>query len=124
MTLKSNRASRRIIYLLSPFIFIILILSYYQLLYHSEHVNKGFASLDRLFTGHANIVTAVRFLPGDSLLVTSSVDSTIQIWERTSGRIKREIKQPSGIAYMDVSDDGQYACTGAYDAKVRVWRIS
>ena len=97
---------------------------YYQLLYKSPRVDKGIATLEKIFDKHKSNVTAIRFGPGDSLLVTSSVDSTIKIWRRESSEIVREIKQSSGIAYMDISEDGKYAVTGAYDSLVRLWDIN
>jgi WD40 repeat protein len=82
------------------------------------------AKLEMVFDKHKHIVTSVRFSPNDSLVITSSVDSTIKIWIRESGEIVREIKQSSGIAYMDLSNDGSYVVTGSYDSMVRVWRIN
>jgi WD40 repeat protein len=87
-------------------------------------VNNGIAKLEMIFDKHMDIVTSVRFSPGDSLMVTSSVDSTIKIWKRESGEIVKEIKQTSGIAYMDLSSDGNYVVTGSYDSTVRLWRIT
>jgi len=114
---------RKLFILLVPFLIIIGILTYYQLFYKSERVDNGIAALERVFDKHKNIVTAVRFSPGDSLVITSSVDSTIKIWKKETGEIVREIKQSSGIAYMDLRNDGKYVVTGNYDSTVRLWRI-
>ena len=103
---------------------IITILAYYQLFYKSERVDTGVAIPALVFTGHSAIVTSVRFFAGDSLLVTGSIDSSIKIWERTSGKIVQEIKHPQPIAYLDLSADGKFIVTGSYDSKVRLWRIS
>jgi len=114
----------KLFFLLVPLLIIVGVLSYYQLLYKSERVDSGIAKLETIFDKHRNIVTSVRFSPGDSLIVTSSVDSTIKIWKRASGEILKEIKQASGIAYMDLSSDGNYVVTGSYDSRVRLWRIA
>jgi WD40 repeat protein len=111
-------------YTFLPLGIIIIILAYYQLFYKSPRVDNGVAVQSLVFTGHTGIVTSVRFLPGDSLLVTGSIDSTIKIWERTSGKIVQQIKHPDAIAYLDLSTDGKYIVTGSYDSKVRLWRIS
>jgi len=100
------------------------VLAYYQLFYRSERVDNGIAKLEMIIDKHKDIVTSVRFSPGDSVIVTSSVDSTIKIWKTGSGEIVKEIKQPSGIAYMDLSSDGNYVVTGGYDSTVRLWRIT
>jgi len=120
---KKKMKRRRTIYILTPLVIIIGILGYYQLLYKSPRVDTGIAKLERTFTAHHNIVTSVRFSPDDSTLVTSSVDSTIKIWNKSSGIILREIKHPVAIAYMDISRDGKYAVTGGYDSKVRIWNL-
>ncbi len=99
------------------------VLAYYQLLYKSPRVNNGVASLEIIFDKHKHNVTSVRFAQGDSLMVTSSVDSTIKIWKRDSGLIINEIKQTTGVAYMDLSADGNYAVTGNYDSTVKLWDL-
>jgi len=119
-----NKRKRRLLIILIPLFMVIGVLAYYQLLYKSERVDNGIAKLDRVFDKHMHNVTAVRFSPDDSLLATGSVDSTIKIWKRVSGEMVREIKQPSGIAYLDLSTDGNYIVTGSYDSTVRLWRIN
>jgi len=116
---KKRKRARSIILALLAIIFCVL--AYYQLLYKSPRVNNGVASLQLIFDKHRHIVTSVRFGPGDSLVVTSSVDSTIKIWNREFGQIVREIKHPTGVAYMDLSNDGNYIVTGGYDSTVRLW---
>jgi len=118
-----KKRRRKLLIILVPLLIIIGILTYYQLLYKSERVDNGIAKLEMIFDKHRNIVTSVRFSPGDSLMITSSVDSTIKIWKRESGEIIREIKQLSGIAYLDLSNDGAYVVTGNYDSTVKLWRI-
>ena len=119
-----KKGRRKLFFILLPLLIIVGVLAYYQLLYKSARVDNGVAKLEMVFDKHRNIVTAVRFSPGDSLLVTSSVDSTIKIWNRQSGEIRKEIKQTAGIAYMDLSSDGNYVVTGSYDSTVRLWRIA
>jgi WD40 repeat protein len=96
---------------------------YYQLFYKSPRVNNGIATLQLVFDKHRDIVTSVRFTSSDSLVVSSSVDSSIKIWQKETGEIVKEIKHPCAIAYMDVSADGNYAVTGGYDSIVRLWNI-
>lgn len=120
----STKKTAKIFLLVAPLLFIVSILTYYQFFYKSPRVNNGIVGLVLIFSKHTNTVTAVRFNPNDSLLITGSVDSTIKIWERATGKIVRNIKQPTGIAYLDVSKDGKYIATGGYDSTVRVWRLS
>ena len=117
-----KRSGRKLIILI-PLLLTFGILAYYQLLYKSPRVDNGVAALAIIFDKHRHNVTAVRFLPGDSLVVTGSVDSTIKIWKRDSGQLVNEIKQNSGIACLDLSADGKYAVTGSYDSVVRLWDL-
>jgi WD40 repeat protein len=119
---KKGRSKSFVILLL--LLIIVCFFAYYQLLYRSERVDNGIAKLEMIFDKHKDIVTSVRFIPGDSLVATSSVDSTIKVWRRGSGEIVKELKQLSGIAYMDMSSDGNYVVTGGYDSTVRLWRIA
>src|SRR6185436_8821927 len=97
-----KKRNKAILFILIPLFIILIIVTYYQLLYRSPRVDNGIAKLETTFKGHGHIVTAVRFTPGDSLMITGSVDSTIKIWKRETGEVIREIKQPSGISYLDV----------------------
>lgn len=124
MAVVNRKKGRTKLYIAIPILIIICILSYYQLLYKSPRVDSGIARLHMSFDKHNHIVTSVRFIPGDSLVVTSSVDSTIKIWRKLSGEIVKEIKQPSGIAYMDLSADGNYIVTGNYDSTVKLWSVN
>ena len=118
-----KRRRRKSFVILLLLLIIVGVFAYYQLLYRSARVDNGIAKLELIFDKHKDIVTSVRFSPGDSLIVTSSVDSTIKIWRRGSGEMVKEIKQSSGIAYMDLSGDGNYVVTGGYDSTVRLLRI-
>lgn len=120
MSLISRKKKRRFI-LIAPLVIVIGFLAFYQLLYKSPRVDNGIAKLQMTFDKHKHFVTTVRFSPDDSLLITSSIDSTIKIRKRNSGEIVREIKQPCGVAYMDLSTDGKYIVTGGYDSTVRLF---
>jgi WD40 repeat protein len=119
-----KKKGRRKLFIILPLLIIVGVLAYYQLLYKSERVDNGIAKLVLIFDKHKDIVTTVRFSPGDSLMVTSSVDSTIKVWKSASGEVATELKQNSGIAYMDLSNDGNFAVTGSYDSTVRLWSIA
>ena len=124
MAVVTRKKRKKLLIIVIPLLIIISILSYFQLLYKSPRVDNGIAKLQLIFDKHSHIVTSVRFSPGDSLVVTSSVDSTIKIWKRTTGEMAKEIKQSSGIAYMDLRADGKYAVSGGYDSIVRLWGIN
>ena len=119
-----RRRSKRKLIILIPLLIVIGILTYYQLFYKSPRVDHGIAVLQLIFDKHRDIVTSVRFVPSDSMIVTSSVDGTIKIWKKDSGELVKEIKHPCPIAYMDMSSDGNYVVTGGYDSIVRLWNLT
>ena len=123
MPVVTKKKSRIRLFILIPILIVFAILFYYQLFYKSPRVDNGIATLQLVFDKHAGIVTSVRFTPSDSLIVTSSVDSTIKVWRKETGEIVKQIKHPCAIAYMDLSADGNCAVTGGYDSNVRVWNI-
>src|SRR5688572_4529282 len=121
---KKTKRTRILVWIMIPLIIVIGILAYYQLFYKSPRIEDGPARLAKTFTNHRHIVTAVRFAPNDSLLITSSVDSTVRIHNIYSGVIVKELKQTGGISYMDLSIDGNNVLTGSYDSIVRLWDLN
>jgi WD40 repeat protein len=111
------------ILLISLLILILATLAYFQFFYQAKRVDSGMVRLERIFRDHKDIVSGVRFSPNDSLVLSGSVDSTLIIRERQSGKIIRIIKQPAGISFIDLSTDGHYIVTGSYDHLVRLWNF-
>jgi len=107
-------------FLLAPLVILIGVLGYYQFLYKSKRVDSGIVQLNKMFSGFGHVVTSARFTPDDSLVVASSADSTIRFWDKNSGQLVKEFKQPVGVSYMDISHDGKFIVFGAYDSKVRI----
>ena len=120
---RKKRKRKVSLIILTVLLIIIAVPGYYQLLYKSPRVDNGFASLDKILI-HRDRVNSIRFSPGDSLVITAGVDSAIKIWNRASGVLIKEYRQPSSIAYMDISGDGLFAVTGNYDAKLRLVQLS
>ena len=124
MRKKENRKRGRwLLYIMILFGGLILLLLYYQFFYQSPRVDNGLLQHELSFNGHHHEVTAARFSPGDSFIVSASVDSTIKLWSTSTGKVIQTIKQPSGVPYMDLSSDGRYVVTGSYDSKVRIYRV-
>ncbi|MBK8703366.1 MAG: WD40 repeat domain-containing protein [Saprospiraceae bacterium] len=105
--------------LLSLFIY----LGYYQLWHHSKQVNSNIYFLDKVLNSHLSDIWTVKFNPNGIWLASGSVDSTLKIWNKDSGKVILTIKQPNGITSIDFSADGDYLATASYDAKVRVWKL-
>lgn len=114
---------RNLLYVLLPLFILMGILAYYQIWYQPQRVEKGMIKLEKTFIDHRHEVTAVRFSPNDSFIISGSVDSTIKIRNRETGELARTINQPGGVSYLDISKDGKHIVTGSYDSKVRIWNI-
>lgn len=125
MTDKINRGSRRIIVFISlSFVIVLLILSYYQLLYKSKRVHSGMVKPGIIFNAHTAQLRGVRFDPNGKFVISGGVDSTVRIWKKEDGEVIRILKHPAGVSSIDISKDGNNIVTGGYDSTVRLWRIA
>src|SRR5205085_7928122 len=88
------------------------------------HAQTIHATLARTLNAYTMEGKEVAFSPDGRLLVTSSPDKFIKIWNVNDGRLVRTIPQPEGIASAEFSPDGQLIATGSYDHSVRLWRVS
>ncbi len=102
---------------------IVCFLAYYQLEYRSERVDSNIFKLNTVLSGHNSEVLTTKFSPKGDWLASGSVDSTIKIWDKEKRSLLINIKQPSGVTYLDISHDGNFIATGAYDEKLRLWKL-
>ncbi|MEP7375900.1 MAG: WD40 repeat domain-containing protein [Chitinophagaceae bacterium] len=98
-------------------------LGYYQLWHHSKRVNSNIYTLNKVLSSHLSDIWSVKFSPDGDWLSSGSVDSTIKIWNKKSGKVALNIRQPDGIISIDFSPDGNYLASSSYDAKVRLWKL-
>jgi YD repeat-containing protein len=85
----------------------------------------------RTFSGHSQIVVAVRFSPDGQYALSGSYDHTIKLWRVSTGQEIRQFKGhpqniPGGgsVSSVAFSPDGQFVLSGGYDHKVKLWRVS
>jgi WD40 repeat protein len=123
-SLKTKKRMRRVISVLLPLVVIILILAYYQLIYAPPKIDNGIARLSRVFNHHESDIWVVKFLPDNERMASCSVDGTVKIFERATGKIMRVLKHPQGVTHMDISADGSLIATSSYDTKVRIWTVA
>ncbi|KAF9069544.1 WD40-repeat-containing domain protein [Rhodocollybia butyracea] len=78
---------------------------------------------DILITGHTNAVNSVAFSPDGTSIVSGSADSTVRIWDRSTGeQICPSIKGHSdGVASVAFSPNGKTIVSGSWDRAVRLW---
>jgi WD40 repeat protein len=99
-------------------------------------LSKG--QLLRTLTGHLNIIRSVAISPFGSMIasgtysnkdVTGGVsntedDSTIRIWNRTTGELLRTLKGHSGtISSLAIDPFGHILASGSYDGTIKIWSL-
>ncbi|XP_065183300.1 uncharacterized WD repeat-containing protein alr2800-like [Sycon ciliatum] len=77
-----------------------------------------------LLRGHTGPVVDVCFSPDDVAVGTCSSDCTIRLWNRRSGRMITELKDPLGPCSVAYSPDGIYLCVASKDSMVRIWNVN
>ncbi|RHY55926.1 hypothetical protein DYB34_001415, partial [Aphanomyces astaci] len=76
-------------------------------------------------SGHRSPITCVVFHPVFSVVVTSSEDATIKIWEVESGYCTQTLKGHSDwVRDICITDDGQFLASGGNDRAITLWDLA
>ncbi|KAN0075185.1 hypothetical protein V8E54_007796 [Elaphomyces granulatus] len=88
-------------------------------------VEKNWSSLEQILTGHSDWVRSVAFSPDSKKVVSGSYDSTVRIWDITTGQADQTLTGHSDlVTSVAFSPDGKKVVSGSSDRTVRVWDIT
>ena len=73
--------------------------------------------------GHVAPVYQCAFAPDSRLLVSSSKDTTLKVWDVRTGKLHTDLPGHKDEVYaVDWSPDGKMVGSGGKDRAVRLWR--
>lgn len=80
-----------------------------------------------MLDGHQYGITSLNFSTDDRLLISSSVDKAIRIWDMVDGSskvLRTNLHDPfSGVISTTISPNGQYIAAGDWDDGVHIWDV-
>lgn len=75
------------------------------------------------FRGHVGAVYQCCFSADSRLLVSSSKDTTLKVWDVRTGKLSTDLPgHKDEVFAVDWSPDGQKVGSGGKDKAVRIWR--
>ncbi|KAF2127315.1 vegetative incompatibility protein HET-E-1 [Dothidotthia symphoricarpi CBS 119687] len=90
----------------------------------SDRVNDWNACRSTL-EGHARDVTAVTFSPDGRMVVSSSADGTIRVWEVATGLCRITLDEhTSSVFSVAFSPDGQLLASASPDKTIQLWETT
>lgn len=75
--------------------------------------------------GHTDFVNAVAFSPDGKFILSGSNDTTMRLWEVSTGKEYRIFKGfPSFVLAVAISPDGRYVVGAGRDTTIALWEVS
>lgn len=74
---------------------------------------------------HTDLIHELAFSPDSKYLATCSYDRLVKIWNVSTGKLERELKDHSDAVYgVAFASNGQLLATGAADRAVKIWEVA
>ncbi|KAI1944399.1 WD domain protein [Ophidiomyces ophidiicola] len=74
--------------------------------------------------GHQRGVSAVQFSPDGTMIASCSADSTIRVWNSSTGRLIHMFEgHLAGVSTLSWSPDGTFLASGSDDKSIRLWNV-
>jgi WD40 repeat protein len=87
--------------------------------------SAGTAGGAQALYGHTGPIYAVAFSPDGRQILTGSLDSTVKLWDATTGREIGTLEGHGwGVTAVAFSPNGQQILTGGFDQTARVWDVT
>jgi WD40 repeat protein/uncharacterized caspase-like protein len=76
-------------------------------------------------SGHSNSIETIAFSPDDRWIASGSDDSTIKLWDRSSGRLLRTLTGHSKkVTWLAITPDARLVVSLSEDATAKVWEAA
>jgi WD40 repeat protein/serine/threonine protein kinase/tetratricopeptide (TPR) repeat protein len=76
------------------------------------------------FLGHTDAIEHAAFSPDGQRLATASYDTTVRVWDVSTGQTLWTRRHEKGLQGVAFSPDGRRVATGDFDGWVKVWDAS